>query len=124
KVRTTSADTSKRRRRKGKATPGPPRSVIRAERPGSYGTWGVRRWETRRSRSRARPHDARKEDDDWPERDQEQDDRDRRAEADQAGLADAVVGDQDREQLEAVLALVDDEGDVKSAQRFDGGNDH
>ena len=57
------------------------------------------------------------------ERDDQQDDRDGRPEPDQARLADAVVRDQDRQQLEAVLAAVDDVGDVEGAQRLDDGDD-
>ena len=50
-------------------------------------------------------------------------DGDRRAEADPAGLADDVLGDQHRQQLQAVAAVVDGVDDVERAQRLDDGDD-
>ena len=57
------------------------------------------------------------------ERDQQQDHRDGRPEADAHALADDVVGDQDGQQFESIEALVDDVDDVEGAQRLDDGDD-
>ena len=62
--------------------------------------------------------------DDRDQRDHQQDDGDGRSEPDQARLAELVVGDQRRQQLEPVLALVDDVDDVERAQRLDDRDDH
>src|SRR3954447_7096633 len=62
-------------------------------------------------------------DEDEHARDEQHDRRERRAEADAAPLADAVLGDEGRDELEAVAALVDDPDEVEGTQRLDEGHD-
>src|SRR6266852_4351717 len=74
--------------------------------------------------SRQSLHGSREEQDDRAERDHQKHDGDGGPETDQARLADAVVRDEDGQQLEAVLALVDDVSDVEGAQSLDRGDDY